>query len=103
MQTKREHGTTWHLDGSGQWIEERNCCRRCLGEGRAEWAETRHSFGIYAGRYCDRHWRTSGYRDAIDPDAEFDELDAGERLEPEPDYGGAFDGFTVSSDADSGL
>ena len=41
-----------------------------------------YSFGCYAGRWCDRHWPMSGYRDATDPDAVFDEMDAGERIEP---------------------
>jgi hypothetical protein len=46
----------------------------------------RYSFGIYAGRYCnDKCWGNSGYRDATDPDAKFDPMDAGEVLEPE-DY-----------------
>lgn len=44
-------------------------------------ADTRTSFGIYAGRYCDDCWKNSGYRDATDPDAIFDPMDAGERLD----------------------
>jgi hypothetical protein len=43
----------------------------------------RYSFGVYAGRYCDKHWQESGYRDVDDPDAVFDPADAGERLEPD--------------------
>jgi hypothetical protein len=40
-----------------------------------------HSFGVYAGRYCDDEcWKKSGYRDATDTSAEFDPMDAGERL-----------------------
>jgi len=61
------------------------CCR-CVDRGKPE-VETsgreRYSFGCYAGRYCDACWRTSGYRDADDPEAEFDPQDAGESLEPE--------------------
>lgn len=29
--------------------------------------------------------------------------ESGDESRPEPDYGGAFDGFTVTSDADPGL
>jgi len=46
-------------------------------------SEERYSFGVYAGRWCDACWRTSGYRDATDDEAEFSELDAGERLDCE--------------------
>lgn len=41
----------------------------------------RFSFDIYAGHYCDRHWRKSGYRD--EPATAFDPDYAGERLEEE--------------------
>lgn len=44
-------------------------------------ATERYSFGIYAGRYCDACWLESGYRDATDDEAVFDEADAGERME----------------------
>lgn len=27
------------------------------------WEDDRYSGGVYAGVYCDRHWRQSGYRD----------------------------------------
>ena len=35
-----------------------------------------YSLGIYAGRWCDKHWKTSGYRD--EPASAFDPADAGE-------------------------
>ena len=105
---KRETAAgTEYSDGS-LWFDERNCCHHCQEQREAEgrpfaWAEERYSFGIYAGRWCDGCWPQSGFRDATDPNAEFSELDAGECLEPEPDFGGAFDGFSVYSDADPGL
>lgn len=34
---------------------------------------------------------------------DIEDMEMREQLCPEPDYGGAFDGFTVSSDADGGL
>jgi len=43
----------------------------CTGE-----PEERFSLGIYAGRYCNGHWKTSGYRD--EPAGAFDPADAGE-------------------------
>ena len=49
-------------DSTGHWVSERYCCRRCLDEHRIEFADERYSLGIYAGKYCDRHWETSGYR-----------------------------------------
>lgn len=61
------------------------CCR-CVDEGTSEHltsGEPRYSFGVYAGRYCDRHWAESGYRDVDDPGAVFDPADAGERMEPD--------------------
>jgi hypothetical protein len=36
----------------------------------------RQSLGIYAGRWCRSHWKTSGYRD--EPASAFDPADAGE-------------------------
>ena len=36
----------------------------------------RTSLGIYAGRYCNGHWKTSGYRD--EPASAFDPAYAGE-------------------------
>ncbi len=59
------------------------CCR-CVDEGIPEEdtsGEVRYSFGCYASRYCNKHWRESGYRDATDDTAEFSEMDAGERIE----------------------
>lgn len=69
------------LDANGHWYEARWLCQRCLDAGRVEWADQRYSFGVYAGKYCDEHWRTSGYRDATDSSAEFSEEDAGERMD----------------------
>lgn len=82
MQTKEEYGRDWYLDESdGTWIEDRHCCRRCLEAGKVSWADEQYSFGIYAGRWCDTCWPKSGYRDAVDPDAEFDPTYAGERID----------------------
>lgn len=63
-------------------------CNYCREEREAQGLPLReawehYSFGVYAGRYCNQCWLESGYRDATDPNAEFSELDAGERLEPE--------------------
>lgn len=59
------------------------CCR-CADQGvKDSEGSPRYSFGAYAGRYCDEHWKESGYRDATDPNAEFDPADAGERMEPD--------------------
>lgn len=59
-----------------------HCRESCERAQRAyEYADARYSFGAYAGRYCDSCWLNSGFRDATDPDARFDELDAGERLD----------------------
>jgi hypothetical protein len=59
------------------------CCR-CADRGidKSEGFE-RYSFGVYAGRYCDPCWASSGYRDVDDPTARFDPADAGERMEPD--------------------
>src|ERR1700687_2791639 len=78
-----------YSDGTA-WFEERNVCRHCQEQHELDgtpfaWADERHSFGVYAGRYCDKCWVMSGYRDATDPDARFDPMDAGEVMEPE-DY-----------------
>ena len=43
----------------------------CTGE-----VKERYSLGIYAGRWCNSHWKTSGYRD--EPASAFDSADAGE-------------------------
>ena len=64
-----------------KWLEKpfpRCSSEGCLSDDVCE----RYSFGCYAGRYCDPHWRTSGYRDAVDASAEFDPYYAGERIEP---------------------
>lgn len=79
-----------YQDASGYWMTERDTCQYCLEERRAENKparenEVRTSFGCYAGRYCDKCWSKSGYRDATDPDVHFDPMDAGEVLEAE-DY-----------------
>ena len=80
---KEEPDGDWYWDETlKSWIHERWVCRQCLEDGKVVEAEERYSFGIYAGKYCDKHWRTSGYRDATDPYATFDEADAGERMEP---------------------
>lgn len=47
----------------------------------------RYSFGAYAGRYHDKCWLKSWFRDAVDPSARFDPMDAGEEMDPEPYYG----------------
>lgn len=71
-------------------FSERNVCNHCREKHEVEltpfqWAEERHSFGYYAGRYCDQCWKNSGFRDANDDSAEFSELDAGESLHGEYD------------------
>lgn len=53
----------------------------CAGKNREDTpcggdAYEQYSLGIYAGRYCDTHWKTSGYRD--EPASAFDPADAGE-------------------------
>jgi len=59
-------------------------CGTCGKERPRDDLDTRYSFGVYAGRYCDDAcWSRSGYRDATDPDARFDPADAGEAMEPE--------------------
>lgn len=81
--TKTEpNGDTCYSDGE-YWFNERELCRHCSEEREANsqpfrMADIRLSFGIYAGLYCDECWKTSGYRDATDPDAQFDPMDAGE-------------------------
>lgn len=44
-----------------------------------DWAEERYSLGIYAGRYCNKHWAESGYRK--EGREGFSPLDAGESYE----------------------
>ncbi len=77
-----------YLLSDGSKCDERHVCRHCVEEHLRtntpfEFADTRHSFGIYAGKYCDKCWKESGYRDATDQTARFDPMDAGEALEPE--------------------
>ena len=50
-------------------------CRKCSKQG----AEDRFSLGIYAGHYCLKCWKNSGYRD--EPASAFNPLDAGESYE----------------------
>lgn len=71
-------------------FSERHLCQHCRESREAakkpfRWADERYSFGYYAGKYCDECWLKSGYRDATDPDAEFDETYAGESLHGEDD------------------
>ncbi|MDB4778237.1 hypothetical protein OAG68_02150 [bacterium] len=85
FQRENEHSEIEFSDGEF-WMNERDVCQHCRDEREASskpfrWAEQRHSFGCYAGRYCDSCWPQSGYRDAIDSTAEFSEADAGERIE----------------------
>ena len=81
--TVRDGGRDWEIldPTTGNWIEGRWLCGACLEVGKVEMNEPRYSFGCYAGKYCDEHWKTSGYRDATDPDAEFDPDYAGERID----------------------
>lgn len=61
-------------------------CGTCGKEKSKSEMKEYYSFGAYAGRYCnDKCWSRSGYRDATDPDAKFDPMDAGEVMEPD-DY-----------------
>ncbi|MGG6262949.1 hypothetical protein ACQ4M3_24260 [Leptolyngbya sp. AN03gr2] len=60
----------WHY--FSRW----KCCR-CNEQG-----QERHSCGAYAGKYCNLHWASSGYRDVLG----IDYLDAGEYLFPEDAY-----------------
>lgn len=67
------------------FFDERDCCHHCREEAEANntpfaFADLRTSFGCYAGRYCDKCWPNSGYRDATDPNAEFDPAYAGEAM-----------------------
>ena len=63
-----------------RWLEAPH--PRCSLQGCLEDAWEQYSFGCYAGRWCDRHWPLSGYRDATDASATFDPDYAGERIEP---------------------
>jgi len=61
-------------------FDELTRCKSGNGECRKD-GEERFSMGIYAGRYCDKHWKESGYRDV--PASAFDPAYAGETLEEE--------------------
>lgn len=88
-----ETGAQEYQDHEGYWLDEIDVCQHCLEEVQTldkpfRESERRLSFGYYAGRYCDSCWAVSGFRDATDPEAEFDESFAGESLHGESD---AFD------------
>ncbi len=51
-----------------------------------EGVEEFYSFGAYAGKYHEKCWPKSGFRDAIDPNAKFDSADAGESMDYDGDY-----------------
>jgi hypothetical protein len=53
-------------------------CSQCYAQG-----SVRYSCGEYAGRYCDEHWETAGFRPADD---RLDYLDAGEYATEEEAY-----------------
>ena len=85
-------------------------CSCGSGQYREEVCDAR---GIFVAYVCDacRAERLAGYRPEIFTDAAYEcdepidpELCHGDgAFETEPDYGGAFDGFNVTSDADPGL
>jgi hypothetical protein len=56
--------------------------------------------GIYLSRVCDACEAATLAQ--FRPDI-LDAYDTDEQIDAEPDYGGAFDGFNVTSDADPGL
>lgn len=58
-------------------LSRQKCCQ-CYEPG-----SIRHSCGEYAGRYCDEHWKTAGFRPADD---QVDYLDAGEHRTEEEAY-----------------
>lgn len=68
--------------------EDWTCAVCHLSNAEKDGVRERYSFGAYAGRYHDACWPKSGYRDAVDPSAEFDEMDAGERLDELENPGG---------------
>ena len=79
--------TDWIKLRDGTQVQERWVCRCSHCEAHPDgpdFAEERHSFGIYAGRMCDHAWKRSGFIDA-GPEA-FDPDYAGESLEPEAYY-----------------
>ena len=53
----------------------------CSNQECNEEAKLRYSLGIYAGRWCDEHWKTAGYRKE-GPEG-FNPLDAGESYDEE--------------------
>lgn len=66
-------------DHSAQY-EDSRVIVSCQGCGdHTEWKE-RYSLGIYAGKWCDKCWKTSGYRD--EPASAFNPMDAGEPYDP---------------------
>lgn len=64
--------------------------------------QPQYSLGIYAGRWCDGHWKTSGYRK--EGRQGFDPADCGETYEPDDgeswfNDGGNYDGgFGIGDD-----
>lgn len=77
-----QQGETEFFDGQ-YWFGEREVCNHCRDQCEAanepyRCADIRTSFGCYAGRYCDKCWKNSGYRDATDPNAEWSPEDCGE-------------------------
>lgn len=75
----------WFLSVYGYYIHPKEACRHCSLNDNDEpikpvqEAETRYSFGIYAGKYCDECWKKSGYKDE-GPEG-FDPYYAGENLD----------------------
>lgn len=65
-------------------MDHKTSCTRCLSSGIEAHGTARYSLGIYAGRYCDDCWVSSGYRDE-GPEG-FDPMDAGETYEAEEGY-----------------
>ena len=51
----------------------------CAKQGCKEDGYSQYSLGIYAGRWCEKHWATSGYRK--EGRSGFDPADAGERYD----------------------
>ena len=66
------------------YLETRSTRTTCCADDCNEPGEVRTSLGIYAGRYCDAHWETSGYRK--EGREGYDYLDAGEYYDPEDAY-----------------
>lgn len=52
-------------------------CRRCADNRRIVAADERYSMGVYAGMLCDECWKNDGRNH----DRQFDEMDAGERMD----------------------